>query len=116
MAKLKQGQILIGAIGIGVVDIDLELDDGSNWNFKGLAVPGFICTGSVPLSAGDFPGIDHMQGACTFQIAAASAGIIPVGGAILHFNDTHGNIGFVGTMTLGVGIVAGGGGGEWTKQ
>jgi hypothetical protein len=104
-----------GGVMGGAFIADLKLDDGTNWHFQG-GYGGVVSGASGGYSKGigaDFPGVDHLDGQCAFEVTAGGAG--PSGIQITFF-DLHGIIGTIAGYAFGGGAIVGIGGGSWAKH
>lgn len=103
--------VTIGGFLFEGIDVDMTTADGHTWHFAGYAAvvgPPNVSHGSN--FSGDFPGLDHINGHCWVEIAAAEVG---GGGAVINFHDSHGEIGTLTGVLYGGGFNAGLGGGSW---
>jgi hypothetical protein len=103
--------VTIGGFLFEGVTVEMQTADGKNWHFAGyggtVGLPN-VAHGSG--FSGDFPGLDHIDGSCFFELASAEVG---GGGAVLNFHDTHGEIGNLEGVLYGGGWTACVGGGHW---
>jgi hypothetical protein len=99
----------------GALTADLTLDDKTIWHFQGGyagAVSGVSAAYSKGIGA-DFPGLDHIDGSCAFEVTAGGLG--PSGIQVTFF-DLHGIIGTIAGYAFGGGVILGIGGGAWAKR
>jgi hypothetical protein len=109
------GTVTFGGFLFEAVTVDMTTADGHQWHFKGYAAEiGTANVGHGSNFSGDFPGLDHIDGACWFEVAAAGVG---GGGAVLNFHDSHGEIGSLeGVVFPAGGFTAALGGGSWDDE
>src|SRR5262249_53746078 len=110
-AMKGEGSIVFGKTILNAVETDITLENGQKWRFIGgpVGLEGGMGSANVK---GEFPGVEHMQGACTFSLFGASVG---PGSFELKWGDTKGEIGTVKGTGAGLNISAGGGIGGWTR-
>jgi hypothetical protein len=109
------GSVTFGGFLFEAVTVDMTTADGHQWHFKGYAAEiGTANVGHGSNFSGDFPGLDHIDGACWFEVAAAGVG---GGGAVINFHDSHGEIGSLeGAVFPAGGFTAALGGGSWDDE
>lgn len=113
MPNFVSGTVIFGGYVAGGVAVEIVFDNGEVWNFAGSAAPLFGGSISVPIHTANFPGYQYLEGGCMLEIAAASAGLVPGGGAVLNFNGLLHQLGTIVVATVGVDVALGVGGGKW---
>ncbi len=103
-----KGTLTIGGTIFGGVVADMVTDDGRSFHFVGYYADAGVGVGVCNDAEGDFPGLDHIEGSCMMEVAQAP------GGAIVNFNDFHGEIGSLGGVFAGAVVEVGIGGGSWS--
>ena len=106
-----EGSIVFGGAILGAVEADITLENGQKWRFIGGLVGFEVGMGSANVK-GEFPGVDHMAGACTFSIAGGALG---KGSFEVRWGDTKGEIATVKGTYKGVNVGAGAGTGDWNR-
>jgi hypothetical protein len=101
----------IGTSGMGGATIKLE--NGETWTFVG-AVLGLEAGFGVSKVSGEFPGHDHMAGACAVTVVGAA--VLGAGSFKVEWKDNQGLIGTASGGGGGVDISAAGGLGGWTRH
>jgi hypothetical protein len=105
------GSVSFGGTLFGVMLADIKTEDGHGYHFRGYF--GEVGTPNVGYGtnfSGDFPGLDHIEGSCWFEVAAGSGG---PGACQVTFWDSHGQIGTLIGYIFGGGFDVGLGGGSW---
>jgi len=100
-----------GIIVVGGLEAHITLENGEKWDFKGVMAQAIAKSGDLDVQ-GEFPGVDHMAGACTFSIAGGALG---KGSFEVRWGDTKGEIGTVKGTYKGVNLGAGAGTGDWNR-
>ncbi len=106
------GSITMGGVAFGAVTSDIQTADGHKYHFSGymgMAGTPQVCYGTN--FSGDFPGLDHIDGGCSFEVSTGSAG---PGFLQITWFDLHGQIGTLVGQVFGGGFDVGFGGGTWT--
>jgi len=108
------GSVTFGGTLFAAAVCDIKSDDGHSYHFHGYY--GEIGTPNVGYGtafSGDFPGLDHIEGSCWFEVAEGAGG---PGFAQLTFWDSHGQIGTLLGQVFGGGFDVGIGGGSWNDE
>jgi len=106
------GSVSFGGAGFGAVVADIKTEDGHTYHFSGYMGDVGTPTGGYGVNfSGDFPGLDHIEGSCAFEVAAGAGG---PGGCQITWFDLHGQIGTLIGYVFGGGFAVGMGGGTWT--
>jgi hypothetical protein len=108
-AMTGEGTIMFSGFPAGGLEANITLENGQKWSFKGVMVGGSLKTSSMQVK-GEFPGVGHMDGACTFSL---SGGALGPGSFEVRWGDTKGEIGMVKGNYKGVNVAAGAGSGDW---
>jgi hypothetical protein len=115
--KATSGTFFMTALGNpwggGYIVITLKMEDNSQWTFHGgYGGAAININFSFGITDNDFPGYNHMEGSCMFEIGSLAVGW---GGTGINFHDLQ-EIGTIGFHGSGAGIGLGVGGGSWTKS
>lgn len=105
------GSVTFGGTLFGSVLADITTQDGHKYHFRGYM--GEIGTPNVGFGtnfSGDFPGLDHIDGSCAFEITEGAGG---PGFCQVTWYDLHGQIGTLIGQIFGGGFDIGTGGGTW---
>lgn len=106
------GVVTIGGTVFGGVTVDLTLEDGSKYYFKGYYADAGVGVAHGTLS-GDFEGLSHILGSCGFTVEQGGVG---PGGCAIQFWDFHGTIGNIEGFLYGAVVQLGIGGGSWDND
>ncbi len=107
-----EGRITFGGFLVAAgLDAHITLENGERWDFKGVMAQAILKSGELQVK-GEFPGVAHMEGACTFSITGGALGS---GNFEVKWGDTKGEIGTVKGTYKGVNVGAGAGTGDWSR-